>query len=111
MADKPGHAHEMMDGEKGMACHKQKHEMMVEEQDILLQTVQLLKEVAKDGATKGKAEALEKRIQAMVVKHKEMHDQMEKMMDKCDMKKDGAMHHPHMMDKSKPEGSAPPAAK
>ena len=51
-------------------------ELMKERDSLLLETVQLLKEVAKDKATKDKAEALEKRVQANIEEHNKMHAMM-----------------------------------
>lgn len=56
--------------------HKIKHEMMVEGTNILLDTIMLLKEVAKDDATKKKAAQLEKRWRAHMESHEKMHQMM-----------------------------------
>lgn len=54
----------------------QRMALMQERDALLLETVQLLKEVAKDKESKAKAEALEKRIQANIEKHAKMHSMM-----------------------------------
>ncbi len=54
----------------------QRMALMQERDALLLETVQLLKEVAKDKGSKAKAEALEKRIQANIEKHNKMHTMM-----------------------------------
>ncbi|MBI5179065.1 MAG: hypothetical protein HZA04_07370 [Nitrospinae bacterium] len=92
-------------GKPMMGHHQQKHEMMVEEQQIMLQSIQLLKEMAKDKETKAKAEALEKRQQALIIKHQQMYAEMMKMMDEGGMQMGPMMHRQHMMGTP----SAPPA--
>lgn len=56
--------------------YAQRMALMQERDTLLLETVQLLKEVAKDKESKGKAEILEKRIQAYIEKHAKMHATM-----------------------------------
>lgn len=54
----------------------QRMALMQERDALLLETVQLLKEVAKDKESKAKAEALERRIQENIEKHNKMHGMM-----------------------------------
>lgn len=56
--------------------YAQRMALMQERDALLLETVQLLKSVAKDKESKAKAEALERRIQANIEKHDKMHAMM-----------------------------------
>ncbi|MBI5638031.1 MAG: hypothetical protein HZA03_08690 [Nitrospinae bacterium] len=56
--------------------YAQRMALMQERDALLLETVQLLKDVAKDKGAKTKAEALEQRIQANIEKHNKMHTMM-----------------------------------
>lgn len=69
----------------------QRMALMQERDALLLETVQLLKDVAKDKESKAKAEALEKRIQANIEKHSKLHATM--MGGGMGMGPDGQMMH------------------
>lgn len=56
--------------------YAQRMALMQERDALLLETVQLLKSVAKDKESKAKAEALEQRVQANIEKHNKMHAMM-----------------------------------
>ena len=78
-ADKKGADKEQCDKEM-MAMMEEHHKLRAEKQDITLQTIKLIEENAKDKVVAGKAEALEKRFEALVAKEAEMHEKAKKDM-------------------------------